>query len=100
MNYAPEDLLPAWDLFIQVTPQFEKSDGFQYDLVDVTRQILANYALPVQQQIASAYKSNDKEQFDKYSREFLELIDDLDRLLATRKDFLLGPWIADRNNFV
>ncbi|WP_163712981.1 alpha-N-acetylglucosaminidase [Mangrovibacterium lignilyticum] len=99
LNYAPEDLLPAWDSFVEVIPEFGASDGFQYDLVDLTRQILANYALPVQQQIAMAYKSNDKDKFAQYSREFLELIADLDRLLATRKDFLLGPWIADARSW-
>ncbi|PTN05295.1 alpha-N-acetylglucosaminidase [Mangrovibacterium marinum] len=99
LNYAPEDLLPAWDRFIQTAPEFGTSDGFQYDLVDLTRQVLANYALPVQQQIASAYQNNDKENFAKYSREFLELIDDLNRLLATRKDFLLGHWLADARSW-
>ena len=99
LNYAPENLLPAWDLFVEAIPQFDSSDGFQYDLVDLTRQILANYALPVQQQIASAYKNNNKEKFAQYSREFLELIDDLDRLLATRQDFLLGSWLADARSW-
>jgi len=98
LNYAPEDLLPAWDLFVEQIPACKQYDGFQYDLVDLTRQILANYALPVQQQIALAYKNNDRTKFKKYSTEFLELMDDLDKLLATRKDFLLGPWIADARN--
>ncbi len=95
LNYAPKDLLPAWDLFIKAIPACKKSDGFQYDLVDVTRQVLANYALPLQQQITIAYQNNDKVAFEKNSKEFLELIDDMDKLLATRQDFLLGPWIAD-----
>lgn len=95
LNYNPEDLLPAWDLFVKAIPDCGTSDGFQYDLVDVTRQVLANYALPLQQKIAKAYKENSKGAFEKYSSEFIELIDDMDRLLATRKDFLLGPWIAN-----
>ena len=99
LNYAPVDLLPAWDLFVEQIPVCGQSDGFQYDLVDLTRQILANYALPVQQQITLAYQCNDKESFEKYSTEFIELIDDMDRLLATRKDFLLGPWIADARSW-
>ncbi|KJF42829.1 alpha-N-acetylglucosaminidase [Draconibacterium sediminis] len=99
LNYAPEDLLPAWDLFVKQIPGCAQSDGFQYDLVDLTRQVLANYAMPVQQQITLAYNRNDKESFEKYSAEFIELIDDMDRLLATRKDFLLGPWIADARNW-
>ncbi|MEY2867848.1 MAG: hypothetical protein RIR01_248, partial [Bacteroidota bacterium] len=88
-----------WDLFIKAAPAYPKSDGFQYDLVDVTRQVLANYALPLQQQIAKAYQKNDKVAFEKYSKEFLELIDDMDSLLATRYDFLLGPWIADARSW-
>ena len=99
LNYAPVDLLPAWDLFVEQIPVCGQSDGFQYDLVDLTRQVLANYALPVQQQITLAYQRNDKDDFEKYSTEFIELIDDMDRLLATRKDFLLGPWIADARSW-
>jgi alpha-N-acetylglucosaminidase len=34
----------------------KQSDGYQYDLVDVTRQVLANYASPLQQKMASAYQ--------------------------------------------
>jgi alpha-N-acetylglucosaminidase len=99
LNYAPQDLLPAWDLFVKAIPEYGEFDGFQYDLADVTRQVLANYALPLQQQIAVAYQNNDKARFEQYSAEFIELIDDMDRLLATRKDFLLGPWIADARSW-
>ena len=99
LNYAPVDLLPAWDLFVEQIPVCGQSDGFQYDLVDLTRQVLANYALPVQQQITLAYQRNNKDDFEKYSTEFIELIDDIDKLLATRKDFLLGPWIADARSW-
>ena len=99
LNYAPVDLLPAWDLFVEQIPVCGQSDGFQYDLVDLTRQVLANYALPVQQQITLAYQRNDKDDFEKYSTEFIELIDDMDKLLATRKDFLLGSWIADARSW-
>lgn len=98
LNYAPEDLLPAWELFLKAIPECGKSDGFQYDLVDVTRQVLANYALPLQQEMAKAYQIKDRAAFDKYSAELIELIEDMDKLLATRRDFLLGTWIADARN--
>ncbi len=71
------------------------ADGFQFDLVDITRQVLANYALPLQKKWVNAFKIKDTVAFKKYSRQFLHLISDMDALLATRKDFLLGPWIAD-----
>jgi alpha-N-acetylglucosaminidase len=94
LNYAPQDLLPAWDLFIQAAAKGVNSDGFRYDLVDVTRQVLANYALPLQKKWVTAFRQKNKEDFTKYSQAFLQLIGDMDALLATRKDFMLGPWLA------
>lgn len=95
LNYAPEDLLPAWDLLIKAASKGVKADGFSYDLVDVSRQVLANYALVVHRKWVTAFRKGDKIAFEKHSREFIDLINDMDLLLATRKDFLLGPWIAD-----
>ena len=95
LNYNRNELIPAWDLFINSATVYTESDGFQYDLVDVTRQLLANYGRPLQQKWVKAYEDKDLAAFKKYSNQYIELIDDLDKLLATRKDFLLGRWIAD-----
>jgi alpha-N-acetylglucosaminidase len=98
LNYPPKDLLPVWDLFVHAASTGLKSDGFQFDLVDITRQVLANYALRLQKKWVDAFKAKDTVLFKKYSRQFLQLISDMDALLATRADFLLGPWIADARN--
>ncbi|HVS96099.1 MAG TPA: alpha-N-acetylglucosaminidase [Puia sp.] len=122
LNYAPEDLLPAWDLFIKAAgpdrgasgpartrgralPKFGGAnttvrepvftDGFLFDLTDITRQVLANYARPLQRKWVDAYRAKDSAGFLLYSGQFVGLIEDLDRLLGTRRDFLLGRWIAD-----
>lgn len=95
LNYEAKDLLPAWDAMIKASDACRNSDGFQFDLVDLTRQVLANYASPLQQNFVAAYHNKDLSSFKKYSAQFIELIEDMDRLLATRKDFLLGPWIAN-----
>lgn len=94
LNYTATDLLPAWDELMKAAETCS-SDGFQYDIVDVTRQVLADYALPLQRRWVTAYQHKDTTAFTRYSELFVELIDDMDRLLATRQDFLLGPWIAD-----
>src|SRR5437763_8740776 len=94
LNYPPKDLLPAWDLFIHETKSGIHTDGFTYDLVDLTRQVLANYALPLQRKWVNAFKAGDSTSFKQYSHQYLELISDMNKLLATRKDFMLGPWIA------
>jgi alpha-N-acetylglucosaminidase len=95
LNYQPEALLPAWDHLVKAIPACKASEGFQYDLVDVSRQVLANYAQPLHQKLVKAYQDKDTKNFIVYRDQFLRLIDDLDRLLATRQDFLLGPWLAD-----
>jgi alpha-N-acetylglucosaminidase len=94
LNYPATDLLPAWDLFIHEAQRVKPTDGFLFDLTDITRQVLANYALPLQRKWVDAYRAKDSTAFARYSQQYLELIHDMDRLLATRQDFLLGRWIA------
>ncbi|HEY4197512.1 MAG TPA: alpha-N-acetylglucosaminidase, partial [Mucilaginibacter sp.] len=91
--YQPKDLVPAWQHLIQAAQNLKASQGFRYDLVDVTRQVLANYADTLQRQFAAAAKKHDQQSFKKLSNEFLGVIDDLDKLLLTRNDFLLGRWL-------
>lgn len=91
--YHPGDLLPAWDYMIAASSDLQNSEGFRYDLVDITRQVMANYADTLQQQFAAAYKRNDVIAFRKNSEQFLDVIDDMDRLLASQSDFLLGRWL-------
>jgi len=98
LNYPPGDLLPAWDLIVHSADSVSPgryTEGFCFDLVDLTRQVLANYATVLQAKWVQAFKAGDIAGFDKGCSAFLQLIDDLDSLLATRRDFLLGPWLAD-----
>ena len=99
LNYPPKDFLPAWDYFIAAADRCKYSDGFQYDLVDITRQVLANYADTVHAKLVRAYRNKDQAAYKKYSDEFLQIITDMDSLLGTRKDFLLGQWISDARSF-
>lgn len=95
LDYEPRDLVRAWGLMVRAADSLGSGDGFRYDLVDVTRQVLANYAMPLQQRWVLAYLSHDFAAFDSCTAQFLGLMDDLDVLLATRREFLLGRWIGD-----
>ena len=99
LNYRFKDFLPAWDDMIAAAATCKNSDGFQYDLVDITRQVLADYADSVHKKLVWAYRNRDPVAFKKYCNEFLQIITDMDSLLGTRKDFLLGPWISDARSF-
>lgn len=93
LPYNPMDLVSAWDYLIVASSELKESDGFRFDIVDVTRQVMADYASVIQQRMADAYENNDAEVFRKESHELTTLISDMDELLSTRKDFLLGCWL-------
>ncbi|AYD47709.1 alpha-N-acetylglucosaminidase [Arachidicoccus soli] len=94
LNYHPKDLVTALDELIKAIPNAKNADGFRFDLVDVLRQVMANYASDLQQNYAAAVYKDDSLLMNNYSTRFISLIEDMDQLLSTRKDFLLGPWIA------
>lgn len=65
----------------------------RYDLVDLTRQVLAKYANQLFLKVIEAYQSHDVHGVTLLSQRFLDLVDDLDTLLACHDGFLLGPWL-------
>lgn len=94
-GYRPADLVPAWELMVKAAAQLNTSEGFRYDLVDITRQVLANYADTLQRNFAKAYQQKNKEQFTSIFNRFTNVISDMETLLATQPDFLLGRWLND-----
>lgn len=73
-------------------PNLVKKETFRYDLVDVVRQSLADAAFYQLQQVRSAFDSGDLAAYRKQVKRFLSLISDMDALLATDSQFLLGTW--------
>ena len=55
--------------------------------------------LIIHEKFVRAYQERDSIAFKKFSDEFLQIITDMDSLLGTRKDFLLGQWISDARSF-
>jgi hypothetical protein len=70
-------------------------DALRHDLVNVARQVLADHASTLHTRVARAWRAKDATGFARASGRFLELIADMDRLLATRPEFLLGAWLED-----
>ncbi|MGI8583249.1 MAG: alpha-N-acetylglucosaminidase C-terminal domain-containing protein, partial [Chitinophagaceae bacterium] len=93
LPYSSLDLINAWDNLIAAADKLKGSDGYRFDAVDVTRQVLANHASDVQQQIAEDFKNKSINAFKNNAARFIEIIEDMDDLLSTRKDFLLGNWL-------
>jgi len=54
---------------------------------------LAKYANELFSEVIEAYKSQDLHRMTLLSQRFLDLVEDLDTLLACHDGFLLGPWL-------
>lgn len=93
IHYNPKKLLGAWNLFVKESNDFKDSPNFQYDLVDITRQVLANYAQVLYANMIQDYQNKEVDAFMKSSKLFTELLLEQNELLNTNKNFMLGPWL-------
>jgi len=94
-DYEPMSVWTAWSELLDAADELGLLDPYRYDLVDVARQALADLSVPLQRELTAAYFSGDATRFAVAKLRFLALGTDLDRLLATRREFLFGRWIAD-----
>lgn len=67
---------------------------FTHDLVDLFRQNLQNTADDLYKEIIEKVRTKDFDGFQRNSNIFLDLLIDLDKLLNTHKDFLLGRFLS------
>ena len=73
-------------------------ENFEYDLVDITRQALADQARKQYHHTIADYKSFDRKGFDKDAKRFLDMLLMQDKLLGTRTEFRVGHWTQDAVN--
>lgn len=93
--YSNERLMQAWKLLLRASETGPMSDAFEFELLMVTRQVLGNFSVEYARESAEAWRAKDRVALRAASVRMLALIRDIDRLLATRKEFLLGDWLAD-----
>lgn len=91
--YSTKEVIKALKLFLDAGNQLKGSTTFRYDLVDLTRQVLGKLANQVYLDVLAAYHGNVANQLELQSQKFLELIEDIDTLLASDDNFLLGTWL-------
>lgn len=94
-NHNKARLAKAWLALGAAAPECGASDGYRYDLADITRQVLGDLARPVYERANQAYNAKNAADFEKFSKLFLKIIADTDAITATRPEFLLGTWIKD-----
>ncbi|XP_070194729.1 alpha-N-acetylglucosaminidase-like isoform X3 [Littorina saxatilis] len=93
--YDPEQLYKAWDQLLLGAGQFKPNELFLYDLVDVTRNSLQVLSLKFYTEITDAFKEKDITALKAAGGKMVDLLTDMETLLASDRHFLLGNWIHD-----
>lgn len=92
--YNPDDVIRAARLMVEASHDVKANANFCYDLVDVTRQAIAEQARLVYAEIVAAYKAKDRDMFAHTTKKFLDILLQQDRLLSSMPDFMVGKRIA------
>ena len=93
-HYPLAALNPALTELLQVAPALRSTAAYQYDLVDVARQVMANESRTMLPQIKAAYDAHDRPKFVALTTQWQHRMQLLDNLLRTNEFFLLGHWLS------
>lgn len=91
--YDPEDVIQAAEMMLSVADLFVGNNNFEYDLIDIVRQAIAEKGRLVEKVIEATFTAKDKQLYKVSSDRFLELLLLQDDLLGLRKEFMLGNWL-------
>ena len=103
-SLSATNMTAAWDTLTSAALNGEvdkDAQPLQYDLVDLGRQVLVNLFVDLHAMYNATYyvyvekQVNTSVQLGLISSSMLSLLDDLEELLNTNTNFLLGHWIAD-----
>lgn len=90
--YDPADTKKAALLMLAAADRMKGNDNYLHDLVDITRQALADQGRRQYLKTIADYNAFAREDFKADANRFLKMILMQDSLLGTRKEFRLGRW--------
>lgn len=96
--YDPDATLEAAQHLIKIADRMRGNNNFEYDLVDICRQALADQARIQYLKTIADYNAFRRSAFQRDSKRFLDMLLLQDELLATRPEFKVGRWISEARN--
>jgi alpha-N-acetylglucosaminidase len=96
VNYNPSAVVNAWNLFRKAgvsQPSLYTNPTYQYDIVDVTRQLLSNAFIPLYEKLISAWENKQTSTVKTTSTALFSLLKTLDTVLSTNPHFSLSTWL-------
>jgi alpha-N-acetylglucosaminidase len=70
-------------------------DAYRFDIVNLFREVFGQYAGHILHEITLSYHERNINRFEASVKEFTTISQKLEKLMATREEFLFGKWIAD-----
>lgn len=96
LNYSVETLWGIWETLLAADSD---RDTYKYDVVNLGRQVLGDVFLAVRDEFTTAYRAGNQEAMQQKADLMLEIIDDMDRLVACHPEFSLKDWIDMARSF-
>lgn len=100
ISYGADKLETAFKLLVEDYDKFKDSECYLYDLREIMRQHVSNYAVLSNNKLIAAKNSGDIEAFVAEKEKFLKAFDVLNAVQATDKDQLAGEWIGKATDLV
>jgi hypothetical protein len=85
----------AWELLVKSGVDPMQCDTFNYDVVNVGREVMAQLITSFEHNLTAAVKAKDKSNAILVGTELMAAYADLDELLECEYGFLMGVWIRD-----
>lgn len=96
--YDPASTLEAAKLMAAAADKYKGNNNFEYDLVDIVRQALADQGRRQYLATIADYNSFSRKSFSRNAQRFLDMLLLQDKLLGSRKEFRLGTWTEAARN--
>ncbi len=94
-TWPDKQTVDACKYLLEASKDFKDNDAYQFDLVNLFREVFGAYAGHLVYEVRQAYENKDLSAFDEKTNAFLTYILEMDDLLGSRKEFLLGKWVGD-----
>ncbi|TKA51950.1 hypothetical protein B0A49_13193, partial [Cryomyces minteri] len=102
LSYSPSVVAKAWNLMYDASlgePSLMDNPAFQYDMIDVTRQVMSNAFTPLYTDFVARYMASNATNsslsaLSAAGQKLLTLLLDLDAVLSTNTHFALSTWLA------
>ena len=89
----------AAELLVSAAPELKELETFRFDLANVYRELLHSFSHRFINNISEAYRNKDLKELETAGDQLFKLLDDLEAITGTNKNFMLGNWLEDAKSW-